>query len=133
MARPAAVWRYSRGLFECAYCAIAPEEAWIATEQAVAVPHPEPVATCHIIVAPRRHVPTVFALDAGEQRGLWEIVTEIRTRICRSMRIQGFHLGFADAPEGCSHACVHIVPRLAGEERLALPPGLQWVDAGGQS
>ena len=118
---------------ECTYCAIAPEEAWIATEQAVAVPHPEPLATWHIVVAPRRHVSTVFDLDAGEQRGLWEIVTEIRIRICRSMRIQGFHLGFADSPEGHSHACVHIVPRIAGEERVVLPAGMQWVDAGVQS
>jgi len=119
------------GLTECIYCAIPSEEAWIATDQAVAIPHPEPIATCHMVVAPRRHVSSLYALDAAEQLALWAIVDEVRARLSRSMRIEGFDLGFADSPDGDSHVSVHIVPRLPGE-RVALPHGMQWVDPGGQ-
>jgi diadenosine tetraphosphate (Ap4A) HIT family hydrolase len=119
-------------LTQCAYCAISPEEAWIATGDAVAIPHPQPLATCHMLVAPRRHVASLYALDVVEQRELWAIVTEIRTRLARSMRIDGFYLGFAELPDGeASHAFVHVIPRLPGET-LVLPAGIEWVDPGGQ-
>src|SRR5579884_4064567 len=118
------------GLPDCTYCAVTPEEAWIATEEAVAVPHPHPLSMCHMIVAPRRHVCSLYALDVGEQQELWNLVTEIRNRLARSMRIEGFHLGFVDFPdqEG-SHAYIHVVPRVNGES-FVLPSGIEWVDPG---
>jgi ATP adenylyltransferase len=115
-------------LSDCPYCALTPEEAWIATEDAIAFPHPHPLATCHMVVAPRRHVPTLYALDVAEQQELWSLVTEIRTRLARSMRLDGFHLGFVDSPDGEeSHAFVHVVPRVSGES-VVLPAGIEWVD-----
>lgn len=83
-----------------------------------------------MVVAPRRHVPSLYALDVGEQRELWALVTEIRTRLARSMRLEGFYLGFADFPDGeGSHAFVHVVPRVPGEV-VVLPAGIEWVDPG---
>jgi len=117
-------------LSQCTYCAITPEEAWIATDEAIALPYPEPLATCHMVVAPRRHVSSLYALDVGEQRALWALVTEIRARLTRSMRVEGFYLGFADFPEGdAAHALVHVVPRVSGEV-VVLPDGIEWVDPG---
>jgi diadenosine tetraphosphate (Ap4A) HIT family hydrolase len=117
---------------QCTYCAITPEEAWIATADAIAIPHPQPLATCHMVVAPRRHVASLYSLDVGEQRELWALVTEIRTRLARSMILDGFYLGFADFPEGeGSHAFVHVVPRVPGEE-VVLHAGIEWVDPGRQ-
>jgi diadenosine tetraphosphate (Ap4A) HIT family hydrolase len=111
---------------------VTPEEAWIAMGGAIAVPHPKPLATCHMVVAPRRHVPSFYALDVAEQREIWALVTEIRTRLLRSMRIDGFYLGFVDSPCGSeSHAVVHVVPSVSGE-LVVLPPGIEWVDPGGQ-
>jgi diadenosine tetraphosphate (Ap4A) HIT family hydrolase len=119
-------------LSQCIYCAVTPEEAWIATKDAIAVPHPEPLATCHMVVAPRRHVSSFYALDVAEQQALWALVSEIRNRLARSIRLEGFDLGFADFPEGEeSHALIHVVPRVSGED-VVLPPGIEWVDPGGQ-
>ena len=116
----------------CTYCAVTPEEAWIATDDAVAIPSPQPLTTCHMVVAPRRHVTSLYALDVGEQRDLWGLVQEIRYRLARSMRLDGFHLGFVDFPEGDpSHTFVHVVPRLPGES-IDLPSGIEWVDPGSQ-
>jgi diadenosine tetraphosphate (Ap4A) HIT family hydrolase len=85
-----------------------------------------------MVVAPRRHVSSFYALDVGEQRALWGLVSEIRARLSRSMRIDGFDLGFADFPEGGDgHALVHVVPRVPGET-VVLPAGIEWVDPGGQ-
>jgi diadenosine tetraphosphate (Ap4A) HIT family hydrolase len=115
---------------DCAHCTIHPEEAWIATERAVAVPHPEPLATCHMVVAPRRHVEAFYDLDVQEQREVWAVVTEIRDRVARSMRTEGFDIGFADSQDG-GHALIHVVPRLPGQ-RVVLPADIEWVDAAGQ-
>jgi ATP adenylyltransferase len=119
-------------LSQCSYCAITPEEAWIATDNAMAVPHPQPLSACHMVVAPRRHVASVYALDAVEQQEIWALVTEIRMRLARSMRLDGFYLGFADSPDSPdSHAFVHVLPRVPGEI-VILPPGIEWVDPVGQ-
>lgn len=84
-----------------------------------------------MVVAPRRHVSSLYALDVGEQQELWALVTEIRNRLARSMRIESFHLGFVDFPGGESHAFVHVVPRVPGES-VELPAGIEWVDPGKQ-
>jgi diadenosine tetraphosphate (Ap4A) HIT family hydrolase len=119
-------------LSQCTYCAVTPEEAWIATEGAIALPHPTPLVTCHMVVAPRRHVASFYGLDVAEQREIWALVTEIRMRLARSMRVDGFYLGFADfAADTDSHAFVHVVPRVPGE-LVVLPPGIEWVDPGAQ-
>ncbi len=85
-----------------------------------------------MVVAPRRHVSSLYALDVAEQQEIWALVTEIRSRLARSMRVDGFHLGFVDFPEDDeNHAFVHVVPRVAGES-VDLPAGIEWVDPGGQ-
>lgn len=122
--------RYSIRLPSCVYCSIQPEEAWISTEEAIALPHPEPLVTCHMLVAPRRHVGTFYDLDVQEQRAVWALVTEVRGRVACSMRTVGFDIGFADNTQG-AHVLIHVVPRLPGE-RVVLPAGIEWVDAGGQ-
>jgi diadenosine tetraphosphate (Ap4A) HIT family hydrolase len=83
-----------------------------------------------MVVAPRRHVTEFYDLDVQEQQAVWALVVEIRDRVARSMRTEGFDIGFAEGDEG-GHTVVHVVPRLPGE-RVVLPPGIEWVDAGGQ-
>jgi diadenosine tetraphosphate (Ap4A) HIT family hydrolase len=114
----------------CPYCSIAPEDAWIVTEDAVAVPHPQPLTLCHIVVAPRRHVPAFCDLDVHEQRMVWDMVAQIRQRIESYLKVEGFHLGFEDGSANDpdpSHARIHVVPRTPGAP-VALPAGIEWVD-----
>ena len=116
----------------CLYCSITLEDAWIVTDDAVAVPHPNPLTSCHIVVAPRRHVAAFYDLDVQEQRAVWDMVGEIRRRIAISMKVEGFDIGFEDGvleDENPAHALVHVVPRTRGE-RVRLPAGVEWVDAG---
>jgi len=55
-------------LSTCVFCSATAEEAWVITDDAVAVPHSDPLANCHMVVAPRRHVLTFYDLDVQEQK-----------------------------------------------------------------
>ena len=97
------------------------------TEHAIAVPPPHPISTCHVVVAPRRHVMTFYELDVGEQQMVWGVVGEMRKRIADALKVSGFDIGFADGdPEHLIHAHIHVVPRPPGES-IQLPDGIQWV------
>lgn len=112
---------------KCSYCDVPPEEAWISTDLALAVPHPHPVTACHMVVAPRRHVSTFYDLDVQEQRVLWELVTEIRKRISAALIVNRFEVGFVDgAPMSESHAYVQVIPRTDGDQ-IELPGDAEWV------
>lgn len=117
---------------DCPYCSITPEDAWILTEHAVAMPHPSPLTAWHIVIAPRRHVAGFYDLDVQEQRMLWYMVGEIRQRIASTVEVEGFDIGFEDGSpddQNPAHARIHVVPRRPGA-RVNLPGGIEWVDAG---
>lgn len=110
------------------YCHVNPEEAWIITDDAFAVPHTAPLANCHIVVAPRRHVLAFYDLDVQEQQVVWGLVGEIQKRISSSLKVDGFHVGFADGTdEDPIHAHIHVVPRSPGDY-LRLPAEIEWVE-----
>jgi diadenosine tetraphosphate (Ap4A) HIT family hydrolase len=114
----------------CPFCSVTPEEAWIVTPDAVAMPHPNPLTACHVVIAPRRHVLAFYDLDVQEQRMVWNLVADIRKRIEAALKVDGFDVGFADGTaENQAHAHVHVVPRSPGE-RLILMDGVDWVDPG---
>ncbi|MCX6627071.1 MAG: HIT domain-containing protein [Candidatus Solibacter sp.] len=118
----------------CPYCSVAPEDAWVSTEFVVAVPHPNPLASCHLVVAPRRHVAAFYDLDVQEQRMIWDALSELRQRIATSINVTGFDAGFVDAPVGDEadfHAYMHLIPRIHGGS-VSLPRDAEWVDLGPQ-
>jgi diadenosine tetraphosphate (Ap4A) HIT family hydrolase len=118
-------------LANCPICSIASEDAWVLTEFVVAVPHTNPLASCHVLVAPRRHVAAFYDLDVQEQRMIWDALGQIRERIKASLNVTGFDVGFVDAPPGddSAHAYVHLIPRIPGES-YDKPRGVEWVDLG---
>ena len=120
---------YSGGLNDCPYCSASAEDAWIINEYAVAIPPANPIASCHVIVAPRRHVASFYDLDVQEQRVIWDMLHDLRKRITEALAVQGFDAGFVDVPAGKepAHTHVHLVPRVAGET-VQLRSEAEWVD-----
>ena len=110
----------------CPYCAVPREDAWISNEQAVAIPHRQPIAQFHFVVAPTRHAQTFYDLDVQEQRAVWTIVGEIQRHLATEMAVVGFELGFEDGATPDDHTHVHVLPRLAGRP-IPLPRGIEWV------
>jgi diadenosine tetraphosphate (Ap4A) HIT family hydrolase len=81
-----------------------------------------------MVVAPRRHVLAFYDLDVQEQQVVWGLVGEIQRRIVSALKVDGFHVGFADGgDDNPIHAHVHVVPRSPGD-RLQLPHGVEWVN-----
>lgn len=106
----------------------------MSTEFVVAVRHPNPIASCHLIVAPRRHVAAFYDLDVQEQHMIWDALRQLCRRVTTSMNAEGFDAGFVDAPVGEKldfHTYVHLVPRIPGQ-RVTLPRNTEWVDLGSQ-
>jgi len=99
------------------------------TDDVVAIPHPTPLASCHIVVFPRRHVPNFYDLDVAEQRQIWHIIGQLCKRIQSSLQVEGSDVGFADGEhdDPASHAYVHLIPRIAGD-RVEFPMNAQWVN-----
>ena len=49
---------------------------------------------------------------------IWDALAQLRERITASLNVEGFDVGFADAPpgdDGTGHAFVHLIPRIAGK------------------
>ena len=113
----------------CPYCSFIPEDAWILSDDVVAIPHPSPLASCHVLVAPRRHVAAFYDLDVGEQRQIWHVLNELRKRITLSLNVEGFDVGFVDGAhdDPNAHTYVHVIPRIAGDH-VQLPSDAEWVD-----
>jgi diadenosine tetraphosphate (Ap4A) HIT family hydrolase len=102
----------------------------VSNDFVVAVPHPDPLAACHVVVAPRRHVRAFYDLDVQEQRMIWDTLAELRRRIAGSLEVESFDAGFVDAPDNGDadfHTHVHLVPRVAGKT-IALPRDAEWVN-----
>jgi diadenosine tetraphosphate (Ap4A) HIT family hydrolase len=118
---------------DCSYCSASQEDAWVWSEFVVALPHPEPLTACHMVVAPRRHVATFYELDVQEQRMIWDVIKQLSDRIASHIEVEGFDAGFADVPPGTErtafHAYVHLLPRIPGASRK-LPPNTEWVNLG---
>ena len=121
-------------LSTCPYCSVAPEDAWVCTEFVVALPHHSPLASCHLIVAARRHVAAFYDLDVQEQHMVWDAISQLCRRIAASVHVDGFDAGFVDAPSNIDldfHSYLHLVPRIPGHH-AELPRDAEWVDLGAQ-
>ena len=110
----------------CPYCSLTSDDVWLSNDQALVLPHPDPIAPGHAVVIPRRHVSGFYSLDVVEQRGVWTLVKEIQKRIEESLQVTRFHVGFEDSAKSQDHAQVHVVPQ-ALDEQMDLPAGIEWV------
>lgn len=111
----------------CSFCCLSPARLWMATPEVIAFACENPVADGHIVVAPRRHVTTIYELDAAEQSAVWRLVDEVRDRLTTGRWPTGVWVGMTDAvdePASEPHEHIHLVPGGPAE-----PPsisGVQW-------
>jgi diadenosine tetraphosphate (Ap4A) HIT family hydrolase len=113
----------------CPFCHL--EEFRIALENdcAVAFPDAFPVVEGHMLIAPKRHVASLFDLPDEEQAAIWRLVAQVRGKLASELRPDGFNVGVNDglaAGQTVLHAHVHVIPRWAGD--VADPRGgVRWV------
>ncbi|MCP2338893.1 HIT family protein [Actinomadura rupiterrae] len=83
-----------------------------ASRRCVAVPAFDGLTPGHLVVLPRRHVPSLCRLSAGELAELQDLAERVRGRLRRTYEMPVIALAKADP--GVTHARVHLVPTLAG-------------------
>jgi len=114
---------------ECPFCAIDPDRIVVSDLEAFAVLDAYPVTDGHIVVIPRRHVPTVFQLPPDEQANIWIFVSRVRNLLATKLNVHNFNVGVNDgilAGQTVPHAHIHIIPRRDGD----VPDprgGVRWV------
>jgi superfamily II DNA or RNA helicase/diadenosine tetraphosphate (Ap4A) HIT family hydrolase/HKD family nuclease len=103
----------------CPFCARSGLGLVLESAHVIAFEDAHPVAHGHTLVVPRRHVVSVFDLEADEQRELWAAVASIKAQLDASDPPPdgynvGFNLGRA-AGQTVEHAHVHVIPRRHGD------------------
>jgi diadenosine tetraphosphate (Ap4A) HIT family hydrolase len=105
------------------YCSVPAARIWIDAERAIAFAADAPATEGHIVIAHKQRVPSIHAPPMAAQRGVWDLVGEVRGRLRSGLVPDGvFNIGFDELGK---HAAVHVVPRRAGDD-VELPEGV-WV------
>jgi diadenosine tetraphosphate (Ap4A) HIT family hydrolase len=81
-------------LANCPICSLSSARLWIEWEHAVASAATDPIIDGHIVVAPRKHVSTVYELSPREQHALWALVSEVRSRLLTGFTPDTLRIGF---------------------------------------
>jgi len=101
----------------CIFCA--PQREIIAqNEAAIAVFDSYPVSPGHALVLPRRHVATIWDLEAAEYDLCFRLVRELQPILSANFAPDGFNVG-ANCGEAAGqsvwHAHIHVIPRYSGD------------------
>ncbi|MGW0485849.1 HIT family protein [Nonomuraea sp. NPDC003214] len=107
----------------CVFCAIIAgrAEAGIvhADETVVAILDHQPATPGHVLVMPRRHIPSLAEADDATGAAIWRAARRIATALRRSgLRCDGIRLSLADgeaAGQEVFHLHLHVVPRFPGD------------------
>ena len=89
---------------------------------AMALPAKMPIRPGHILVCPRRIVPTFEELTGDEVTALFELVHQIKEALRKEFGATGFNIAWNDgaiAGQTVDHLHIHIVPRSEGDKGIA--------------
>lgn len=113
----------------CPFCSLDPKRIWIEQQHCLAFPDAYPVTDGHTLVIPRKHVASIYELSADQQEAVWQLVSEVRSRLLSGMKPDAFNIGVNDglaAGQTVPHAHIHIIPRRGGD----VPDprgGIRWI------
>lgn len=101
----------------CIFCNL-DREILAQDAHAIAIYDAHPVAKGHTLVIPRRHVATVWDLDAEEYAACFALVRAVRVMIEAQFAPDGFNIGVncgEAAGQTVAHAHIHLIPRYWGD------------------
>jgi diadenosine tetraphosphate (Ap4A) HIT family hydrolase len=99
------------------------------SEFAVAFLDEFPVTTGHTLVAPKRHVASLFDLTEDEQAAVWMLVAQVHASLLAKLEMEGLNIGLNDgraAGQTVMHAPVHVIPRRHGDVADSRG-GVRWI------
>ncbi|NLJ80336.1 MAG: histidine triad nucleotide-binding protein [Firmicutes bacterium] len=111
---------------DCLFCKIArgeiPTELLLETENLVAFNDINPEAPTHILVVPKKHIPSLAHVEDGEQGILGEILLALRDLAEKKGLKQGFRVVVNTGTHG-GQSVGHLHFHLLGGRSLRWPPG----------
>ena len=102
----------------CPFCNIEASRIVVENDTAVAIQDNYPVNLGHVLVIPRRHVPTWFDASKEEQGALMELVDRVKVELDKEFQPAGYNIGInvgTDAGQMVMHLHVHVIPRYKGD------------------
>lgn len=112
---------------DCIFCKIVrgeiPASVVYEDEDMLAFKDINPQAPVHVLLIPKKHMPTFFDLEPGDEAILGRIQAAA-ARVARELGLEesGFRL-VANCLEGAGQVVFHIHYHLLGGRELAWPPG----------
>lgn len=107
-----------KNLTKCPFCNIDYTRTWCSNRAAVAVLDEFPVSRGHTLIVPRRHVSSYFELTEKEQKGMWDLVNEMKGTLDAFYEPDGYNIGInvgEAAGQTVPHVHIHIIPRYKGD------------------
>ncbi len=103
----------------CIFCAEGSDLWLFSTEHARVYLNKFPYNNGHLLIAPKRHIPSLGRLSEDEMSHLWKVVVMCQDVVSELMNPDGFNIGMnigRVAGAGIDgHIHVHIVPRWNGD------------------
>lgn len=103
---------------DCPFCTPSQTDAVLETAHAYARYDAHPVTPGHMLVLPKRHVSSLFALEPQEHREVWELVQQCRDLLDAEHHPDGYNIGVnvgSAAGQTIFHCHVHVIPRYIGD------------------
>jgi diadenosine tetraphosphate (Ap4A) HIT family hydrolase len=101
----------------CSFCNIS-QKPLAQNRSAIAIYDAYPVSPGHALIIAKRHIDTIFDLDADEYVACFALVREVRNLLEARHQTKDFNLGVncgEVAGQTIPHAHIHLIPRYAGD------------------
>jgi len=102
----------------CPFCSLPAGRLMFSRGQALAFKDAFPVSPGHTLLAPKRHVGSLFDLDHTERDDVFSALSIARDYLMSEFKPDGFNVGINDgiaAGQTVMHLHVHLIPRYAGD------------------
>lgn len=113
----------------CPFCSLPESRIILANHQAVAVADGFPISPGHTLIIPRRHVESIFELNAEEVNALIMLLVGAKNVLADEQKPDGFNIGVNDGPaagQTIPHLHIHLIPRFIGD-RPDPRGGVRWI------
>jgi diadenosine tetraphosphate (Ap4A) HIT family hydrolase len=101
----------------CQFCN-SQETVLVRNDHAFAISDKNPISPGHSLIVSRRHVATIFDLDAEEYAGCFALLRDLKDVVAKEWNPQSFNIVVncgSESGQTVFHAHVHLVPRYRAE------------------
>ena len=103
---------------QCPFCSLDPQLVLGGNDLAFFFEDKFPVTPGHVLLVPRRHVPSYFEATEEEKAALWNLLDVAREHLDSTYAPHGYNIGVnvgETAGQTVMHLHIHLIPRYSGD------------------